>query len=253
MSALLGFYVVVILSLFSWKTYSFQSFRHIGTFQHHVSKKVVQRNSNLNALGPSSAFVLGSRHLVKEATLIFNSFGASKVKQDDELPGKYGLSLSNNAVKAVEQSRLVRSGPVKAHPIARYIYEIGCNVLDAFFDNRPISRFWFLETIARVPYFAYTSMLHFYESVGWWRQASLRRVHDAEEWNELHHLLIMENLGGDKVDDVLSYFEYIFFMECFYRCGLTVGWVNFVPLVIIGRLWHYFFSLPILHINSWNC
>jgi ubiquinol oxidase len=49
-----------------------------------------------------------------------------------------------------------------------------------------------------MPYFAYISMLHLYESLGWWRGgAELRRVHFAEEWNELHHLQIMESLGGD--------------------------------------------------------
>jgi len=26
----------------------------------------------------------------------------------------------------------------------------------------------------------------------------LRKLHFAEEWNELHHLLIMESLGGDR-------------------------------------------------------
>mmetsp|Transcript_3482 Transcript_3482/g.13469 ORF Transcript_3482/g.13469 Transcript_3482/m.13469 type:complete len:255 (+) Transcript_3482:767-1531(+) len=40
-------------------------------------------------------------------------------------------------------------------------------------------------------------MLHLYESFGWWRAAELRKVHGAEEYNELHHLLIMEALGGN--------------------------------------------------------
>lgn len=34
---------------------------------------------------------------------------------------------------------------------------------------RPIQRFWFLETVARMPYFSYITMLHLYESFGWWR------------------------------------------------------------------------------------
>jgi ubiquinol oxidase len=73
-------------------------------------------------------------------------------------------------------------------------------VLDAFFANRPIQRFWVLETVARIPYFAYISILHLYESLGFWRAgADLRRVHFAEEWNELHHLQIMESLGGDQL------------------------------------------------------
>jgi len=72
-------------------------------------------------------------------------------------------------------------------------------VLDQFFEGRPIARFWFLETAARMPYFSYQSMLHLYETLGWWRRSSEARcVHFAEEWNEFHHLLTMEALGGDQ-------------------------------------------------------
>lgn len=57
--------------------------------------------------------------------------------------------------------------------------------------TRPIQRFWVLETVARIPYFAYISILHLYESLGLWRAgADLRRVHFAEEYNELHHLQV---------------------------------------------------------------
>ena len=50
-------------------------------------------------------------------------------------------------------------------------------------------------------------MLHLYESLGWWRGPELRKVHIAEEWNELHHLLIMEALGGNTLwsDRFLGY------------------------------------------------
>ena len=44
-----------------------------------------------------------------------------------------------------------------------------CWVLDGLYAGRPIQRFWFLETVARMPYFSYISMLHLYESLGWWR------------------------------------------------------------------------------------
>jgi ubiquinol oxidase len=41
-------------------------------------------------------------------------------------------------------------------------------------------------------------MLHLYETLGWWRGEQLvRQIHFAQESNELHHLLIMEALGGD--------------------------------------------------------
>mmetsp|Transcript_30601 Transcript_30601/g.52858 ORF Transcript_30601/g.52858 Transcript_30601/m.52858 type:complete len:722 (+) Transcript_30601:90-2255(+) len=77
-------------------------------------------------------------------------------------------------------------------------YYFLCWVLDFIFDGRPIQRFWFLETIARMPYFSYLSMLHLYETLGWWTVGEeVRKVHFAEEWNELRHLKIMQSLGGD--------------------------------------------------------
>jgi len=71
-------------------------------------------------------------------------------------------------------------------------------VLDLFYKDRDYARFYVLETIARVPYFAFVSVLHMYESFGWWRRADYIKVHFAESWNELHHLLTMEALGGDE-------------------------------------------------------
>ena len=70
-------------------------------------------------------------------------------------------------------------------------------VINVLYRNRPYPRFYVLETVARVPYFAYMSVLHLYESLGWWRKADWLKVHFAESWNELHHLLIMESLGGN--------------------------------------------------------
>jgi ubiquinol oxidase len=69
---------------------------------------------------------------------------------------------------------------------------------DFLYRDRPYARFYVLETIARVPYFAYLSVLHLYETLGWWRKADRLKIHFAESWNELHHLLIMESLGGSR-------------------------------------------------------
>ena len=45
----------------------------------------------------------------------------------------------------------------------------------------PLQKFWVLETVARIPYFAYISILHLYESIGFWRAgAELRKIHFAE-------------------------------------------------------------------------
>jgi ubiquinol oxidase len=71
-------------------------------------------------------------------------------------------------------------------------------VINTIYRDRPYPRFYVLETVARVPYFAYLSVLHLYETVGFWRKADWLKVHFAESWNELHHLLIMEELGGSK-------------------------------------------------------
>eukprot|EP00978_Attheya_sp_CCMP212_P016482 scaffold43225_cov59-Attheya_sp.AAC.2 len=63
--------------------------------------------------------------------------------------------------------------------------------------DRSYARFYALETIARMPYFSYLSVLHLYETLGRWRRAEYMKIHFAESWNELHHLLIMEELGGN--------------------------------------------------------
>lgn len=107
-----------------------------------------------------------------------------------------GLYLTNDAIWARERARPEVYSPW----FVKGPYLILCVGLDLVFDQKkPIERFWFLETVARTPYFSYNVMLYIYEVLGWWRRSSeLRRVHFAEEWNEYHHLLIMESLGGDQ-------------------------------------------------------
>jgi len=71
-------------------------------------------------------------------------------------------------------------------------------ILKSFYQDRFYARFYVLETISRVPYFAYLSVLHLYESLGLWRNSDWIKVHFAESWNELHHLRIVEALGGNE-------------------------------------------------------
>ena len=71
-------------------------------------------------------------------------------------------------------------------------------VIDKLYKKRPYARFYVLETVARVPYFSYLSVLHLYETLGIWRKADRLKVHFAQAWNEHHHLLIMESLGGNR-------------------------------------------------------
>ena len=70
-------------------------------------------------------------------------------------------------------------------------------IIDKLYEGRDYSRFYALETVARVPYFSFLSVLHLYETLGFWRRADYLKVHFAQTMNEFHHLLIMESLGGD--------------------------------------------------------
>ncbi|XP_002984492.2 uncharacterized protein LOC9644228 [Selaginella moellendorffii] len=115
-------------------------------------------------------------------------------EQEDLRKALAKLTLNRDAVWERERNR----PPVEAPWWILGPYYALCWMLDVIFEGRPIQRFWFLETVARMPYFSYISMLHLYETLGWWRVgADVRKVHFAEEWNEMHHLKIMESLGGD--------------------------------------------------------
>lgn len=105
------------------------------------------------------------------------------------------LTLNSTAIWEREKKT-----EVEAPLIIKIPYLVICYLLDFVFEGRYVpSRFYLLETVARTPYFSYIAMLHFYETLGWWRRSSdVKRVHFAEEWNEFHHLLIMESLGGDQ-------------------------------------------------------
>lgn len=88
-----------------------------------------------------------------------------------------GLTLDNAAVWRKEDQRQKSPEHPNAPWFIQWPYLSICWIMDVIYDKRPIQRFWFLETVARMPYFAFISMLHLYESLGWWRAgAELRRV-----------------------------------------------------------------------------
>lgn len=77
------------------------------------------------------------------------------------------------------------------------VYDLICFFYPVKGNDRDYARFFVLETVARVPYFAYLSVLHLRETFGERGLGERMRTHYAEADNELHHLLIMEALGGD--------------------------------------------------------
>jgi ubiquinol oxidase len=72
------------------------------------------------------------------------------------------------------------------------------SVINKLYCGRPFSRFYVLETLACVPYYANLSVLNLYENFGFWRQVNWLEIHFSESWNELQHLWIMEALDGDQ-------------------------------------------------------
>lgn len=136
---------------------------------------------------PESSFKLAWTNFFRQLpTIATQGLQTAGLVEEDLLrpPNCLKLKLSNEAVYEAERLRNESGGGVKdIHPVSNALYKAGCLLLDELFDERPIQRFWFLETIARIPYFSYVSMLHLYESLGWWRAVELRKVHSAEEWN----------------------------------------------------------------------
>lgn len=144
---------------------------------------------------------LEEEHVLKELKLPKNAMdGELSAEQEKILNKLQELKLDDAKVFKREKDREALEGAPEAPWAIRISYRFLCWLLDVIYEGRPIQRFWFLETVARMPYFSYISMLHLYESLGWWRAgAEVRKVHFAEEWNELHHLQIMESLGGDQL------------------------------------------------------
>ncbi|XP_010538743.1 PREDICTED: ubiquinol oxidase 4, chloroplastic/chromoplastic [Tarenaya hassleriana] len=153
---------------------------------HHrplLSRRVRSRN-----IGLVRATILqdDEEKVAVEESFRSDTFPGEKSKEDS---GGLNSSSSSNALEAwiikLEQTVNV------------FLTDSVIRVLDSLYYDRDYARFFVLETIARVPYFAFMSVLHMYESFGWWRRADYLKIHFAESWNEMHHLLIMEELGGN--------------------------------------------------------
>ncbi|KAA8491689.1 Ubiquinol oxidase 4, chloroplastic/chromoplastic [Porphyridium purpureum] len=154
---------------------------------------------------PQNALLMAGRNFVSELEAIAGEIGQALrslvgKRDDGSLPQMLKLTVSNEDVNARERYRedVLKEIP-EVWPPVKALYTVLCQLLDVWFDdNAPIQRFWFLETVARVPYFSYVSILHLYETLGWWRDAKLIQLHSLEAANEYMHLLVMESLGGNR-------------------------------------------------------
>jgi len=104
------------------------------------------------------------------------------------------LTLDEKNIWKREQNR----DHIECPRVLLIVYYAICHLLDIIYKDKPIDRFWFLESVARMPYFSYVTILYMYESLGWWHlDSELKKKHNDEEKNETHHLQIMESLGGN--------------------------------------------------------
>ena len=79
------------------------------------------------------------------------------------------------------------------------VLKFSVGILDYFYRGRDYQRFWVLEEIARAPYFAFLSVLHFRESMGLRgpEHVDLMLQHFEQSINETSHLEYMESRGGN--------------------------------------------------------
>lgn len=142
------------------------------------------------------------------AALLFKMFGISTLIFAFQMHSVLSFTTIKMATKlhprlhTVEQPTASEGISEAASLTNQKIVGTAKDLLSIVYGERHFARFAALETIARVPYFSYTSVLHLYETLGWFRQKEHLKLHFAESWNEMHHLLIMESLGGsDKFFD----------------------------------------------------
>ena len=146
----------------------------------------MQYESYFDGTKPDSSWKLALGNFKRQgASIIEQGLEALGLKKVDPLkpPACLNIKLSNEAVYRAEEKRVANGGGVDAHPVSRALYDLGCLFLDELFDERPIQRFWFLETIARIPYFSYVSMLHLYESFGYVRTNTKKCGRVANLWS----------------------------------------------------------------------
>ena len=82
----------------------------------------------------------------------------------------------------------------------RFTLTITVAIIDFLYQGRDYQRFWVLEEIARAPYFAFLSVLHFRESMGLRgpEHIYLMEEHFAQTLNETEHLEYMESRDGNR-------------------------------------------------------
>ena len=106
------------------------------------------------------------------------------------------------------------------------VLNITVAILDFLYKGRDYQRFWVLEEIARAPYFAFLSVLHFRESMGLRgpEHLYLMKEHFDQSINETEHLEYMESRGGNTyfIDRLLARASFLSTIGSMY---FIIGWL----------------------------
>ena len=106
------------------------------------------------------------------------------------------------------------------------VLNITVAILDFLYKGRDYQRFWVLEEIARAPYFAFLSVLHFRESMGLRgpEHLYLMKEHFDQSINETEHLEYMESRGGNTyfIDRLLARSSFLSTIGSMY---FIIGWL----------------------------
>mmetsp|Transcript_18951 Transcript_18951/g.29617 ORF Transcript_18951/g.29617 Transcript_18951/m.29617 type:complete len:325 (+) Transcript_18951:114-1088(+) len=154
-----------------------------------------QAPSLTRALGPGT-FQNTLRPAVRSSSVaVGGSVGRGRAAR-----GPLTLVAQENTGGGAPAARIMDAGIYNFNKIViDTVYDIICFLYPVRGTDRDFARFYVLETVARVPYFAYLSVMHLRETFGERSEglSERMRTHYAEADNELHHLLIMESLGGN--------------------------------------------------------
>ncbi len=142
---------------------------------------------------PGNILELGTQQFMRNLLAMIGEYSEDEAnsKEDSALTEQQQYlqsqlqELTLDTKKIWEREHL--RGPMVAPYIIKVPYYALCYFLDLVFEGKPpFGRFFMLETVARMPYFSYITMLHLYETLGFWRRsADIKRIHFAEEWNEV--------------------------------------------------------------------
>jgi len=221
----------------------------------NAKKKTIEKAAVLRLERERTLSATSTENQKKEGATIKTSVGNPKSASIDRVIYDFNTNLvgvlyaaisslypTSSPFKQQQDPRLTGASPLRS-PLLGTEY-------NEDFASKTILRyekFYIFETVARIPYFAYLSVLHLRESLGdrgfppgtfgeglgtdseeqeyqqeqRQKHIEMMRTHYAQADNELHHLLIMESLGGNsrRIDRVvahsLAFFYYWFVVLVF--------------------------------------